>query len=71
MSNALVSKERKQLHVASELVALTAVAPVTAYIAATNPQLPRWQRWFLYAVAAGTLAVDGYLLAQWLDGRDG
>jgi hypothetical protein len=69
VNNHLVPVEQKQLHVAAEIAALTVVAPVTAYIAATNPDMKRWQRLFLYAVAAGTIAVDGYLLVQWLNGR--
>jgi hypothetical protein len=69
MANHLVPREQKQLHVAAEVAALTVVAPVTAYIALTSPEMKRWQRAFLLAVAAGTLAIDGYLLVQWLNGR--
>jgi hypothetical protein len=61
---------QKKLHVASEALALAVVAPVTAYIAHANPELPRWQRGFLFATAVGTLLVDGYLLAEWLDGGE-
>ena len=60
-------EEQRKLHMASEALAIGAVAPVSAYIAATNPQLPRWQRTFLYGLAVGTLIVDGYLLGKWLE----
>lgn len=60
-------EEQRGLHIATEALAVTVVAPVTLYIAANNPQMPRWQRGFLYAVAVGSVFVDGYLLAKWFD----
>ena len=58
-------QKQKALHIASEAVALAIVAPALAYIAHSNPGLPRWQKVFLYGAAVGTALVDGYLLAQW------
>jgi hypothetical protein len=58
---AAVSKQRRRIHMGAEILAMTVVAPVTAYIAATNPGLARWEKAFLYTVSAATVAVDGYL----------
>ena len=59
-------KEQIGLHIATEAIAAFAIAPTITYIAYTNSQLPKWQRYALYAVAASTVVVDGFLLTQWL-----
>jgi hypothetical protein len=59
-------KEDAGMHMFTEAAALLVIAPVTAYIAYANPQIPAWQRAFLYGTAVVTFAVDGYLLAKWL-----
>ena len=51
---------------ATETFALAVIAPGLAYMAATNPSLPIWQKRFLYGVVAGTVVVDGYFLLKWL-----
>lgn len=51
----------------TEAASVAIVAPVASYIAATNPQMPAWQRIFLYSTAVACLAVDGWLLAKWME----
>jgi len=60
-------EEQRALHIATEAIAVGLVAPISTYIALTNPQLATWQRLFLYGLATSTLVVDGYLLAKWLE----
>lgn len=60
-----ITKTQRNIHVLFEGLAVFAVAPLTAYIAYSNPFLKPWQRGFLYTVAAGTILVDGGLLLSY------
>ena len=57
-----ISNAQRRIHVATEAVAVFAVAPFLIYLAATKENLKDWERGILYAVAGGTLLVDGGLL---------
>ena len=59
-------EQQASLHMVTEAIAVLAIAPITFYIARSNPELPKWQRNFLYGVAAVTVVVDGYLLIKWV-----
>lgn len=62
-----INPQQQRLHVASELVAVLLVAPVTLYMAskATDPTT----RAIGMAIGIGTLAVDGWLLLRWISGQ--
>jgi hypothetical protein len=67
----VVSRGQRSVHVASESVAVLAVVPFMLYLA-TRKELPRWARIASGVIAAGTLVVDGGLLARYLsDSTDG
>ena len=58
-------EDQAGLHMATEALSAFVLAPMVGYIALANPQMPAWQRYALYAIATGTIVVDGYLLTQW------
>jgi hypothetical protein len=60
-----ISDQQARLHVAAETLALLVAVPLSVYFAARR-DLPMWARIAAGAVAAGTLAVDGYLLRRYL-----
>jgi len=62
-----VSERQRQIHVASEAVAVVAIAPLLLYVAATTKDPVA--RSVTLAVGLGTLAVDSYLLWRWLSGH--
>ena len=55
----------RKLHMLTEFVALTAVAPFMFLLAANN-KLPLSSRVAAGAVGTGTLLIDGVLLYSWL-----
>lgn len=62
-----ISPRQRQVHVASETVAVLVIAPFLAYLAQRRA-LPTWARVGAAAVAVGTLVVDGWLLSRYLRG---
>ncbi len=60
-----ISREQRDLHVASEAAALAGV-PILFWIAAKHC-LPTWAGLFAAGLGIGTLVVDGALLASYLD----
>lgn len=61
-----VPQSQRQLHVASESIALLVIAPFLLGVAQT-PTLTPAQRQGLRATAIATILVDGYLLTRWLN----
>ena len=61
-----ISRTQRNVHVLAETLALFVAAPLTVYIAHTATGLASWQRDFLWALATGTVLVDGYLLHKYL-----
>ena len=59
-----ITDDQRELHVASEAVAVFAVTPFMFWLAAQK-SLPDWARGASLVIGAGTLAVDGYLLWQY------
>ncbi len=59
-----VDAKRRQLHVVSEVAALTLMVPLLVYVSRTHPN-PTARTLALLAAGA-TVAVDGYLLVRWL-----
>ncbi len=58
-------KKQRGLHIASEAFALFVIAP-TLWHMSKKPTLNKDERDFLKVVAVGTVLVDGYLLAKWV-----
>jgi len=61
---ALVSGQRRSVHIVTEMLAVTVAAPVLWNIA-SSPHLTSAHRDFLRVLAVGTLVVDGWLLWRW------
>lgn len=64
-----ISKMQRNVHVTFEALAVFVAAPACFYIAATNRQMPEWQRGFLAALGVTTLVVDGGLLLSYMNKR--
>ena len=59
-----IPSSQRDLHIASEWVALVVAVPALAWVA-LNPDVPRTARTIAGAVALGTLLIDGALLLRW------
>jgi hypothetical protein len=60
----MIPSSQRDLHIASEWIALVVAVPALAWIA-LNPQVPRTARNIAGAVALATFIVDGSLLMRW------
>lgn len=65
----MTDEGRRRLHVASEIVALTAVVPFTVWIATRSRPLTGGEKGLLWATAIGAVVIDGVLLSSYLRGR--
>jgi len=61
-----IPSTQRNLHVGSELLAVGLVAPLLMGVALGDARLDKNERAFLFAVGAGTLLLDGYLLFKFL-----
>lgn len=61
----LIPRAQRNIHVTFEALAVFVAAPALFYIAATNKQMPAWQRGALAAIGGASVIVDGYLLVQY------
>ena len=61
----MIPRSRKQIHVASEALAVVAVAPYLFWVSNQTGVAPNTRR-MLRVIAAGTVLLDGYLLLQYL-----
>jgi len=59
-----ISDFQKNIHIAGETAAILA-APIL-FVIGSDKRLPTRSRNFLYTLAAGTLAIDGFLLYLWM-----
>jgi hypothetical protein len=67
-----IDERQRNIHVTFEALAVFVAAPALTYIAYKNRNtLPLWQQGMLYGVAGASLAVDGWLLYQYLRKRNG
>lgn len=67
-----IDQTQRNIHVTFEALAVFVAAPALTYIAYKNRRtLPLWQQGMLYGVAGASLAVDGWLLYQYLRRRNG
>jgi hypothetical protein len=67
-----IDQRQRDIHVTFEALAVFVAAPALTYIAYKNRStLPVWQQAMLYSVAGASLAVDGWLLYQYLKNRNG
>jgi hypothetical protein len=63
----IIPRAQRNLHITFEALAVFVAAPALSYIAYTNRKtLPAWQQGALYSIAGLSLAVDGYLLVQYM-----
>ncbi len=60
-----ISARQQRVHVVSEAAAVLLVVPFLGLVAAQK-ELPTWMRIGVGALAVTTLALDGYLLIQWM-----
>lgn len=63
-----VSSEQRQLHIATEAVAILGIAPFLLWLATRDRALTPPERAGLWVLFGGTLIVDGTLLYRWLSG---
>lgn len=59
-------EKHRTLHITTELLAVAVTVPAALALAKSKGPLTAKQRRNLRVYAAATLAVDGYLLYQWL-----
>ncbi len=60
-----IDDDQRQLHVTSEAIAVTLVAPFMFYLA-WQKGLPAWARAVSFGIGVGTVLVDGKLLLDYL-----
>lgn len=65
-SRLCVSPEQRTVHVATEAIAVFVFVPFLAYLATRRRELTKLERWGLWGMVAGTIAVDGSLLYRWV-----
>ncbi len=61
-----VTPEQRTVHVATEAIAVFALAPFMAYLATRRRPLTDVERTGLWVMVGGTLLVDGVLLYRWV-----
>ena len=64
LSDVTIDDRQVALHKTTESLALLVVAPFLVYVA-SRKALPGWARVTAGVLAAGSLVVDGGLLAKW------
>lgn len=60
-----ITPRQRDLHVATEAIALVAVAPFMLWLSRRR-ELEPWARRTALGIAVGTLVVDGYLLSRYV-----
>lgn len=64
-----VSPEQRWVHVVTEVIAVFGVAPTLAYMATRDRPLNPTEKTLLWAIVAGSVAVDGWLIYRFVSGR--
>lgn len=64
-----IAPQQRIVHVVTEAIAVVAIAPTLAWIATRKRPLNTTEKALLWAMFAGTIAVDGWLVYRFLSGQ--
>jgi hypothetical protein len=64
-----VTPEQRSVHVVTEALAVFTIVPFLGWVATRDRPLNTVEQVALWAMVAGTLAVDGTLLYRWVTGK--
>ena len=65
MSGEEISPERKNIHMASEAIAVLTIAPFLIAVGLSKKPIDPISKKVLVGLGVGTLVLDGYLLSKW------